>query len=100
MPLESRTRATLRRAEFGFFGVMILTCRQTPFFCGQPCMAGCLGLLRCGTRGLRTSWLIVGILVVARCPGVVRGRFVPIGRCVKLVVGGRLVKVFTKNRGE
>src|SRR3954454_6808075 len=62
MPLESRTRATFRRAEFGFLGVMILTCRHTPRFCGHPVMAGCLGLLCCCVRGVRTSWLIVGIL--------------------------------------
>src|SRR5262245_55220416 len=61
MPLDRRTRATLRKAEFGFLGVMILTCRHTPFFCGQPCMAGCFGLRYCWRRGLRTSWLIVGI---------------------------------------
>src|SRR5947208_17151913 len=61
MPLERRTRATFRRAEFGFLGVMIFTCRHTPFFWGQPCSAGCLGRRYCGTRGFRTSWLIVGI---------------------------------------
>src|SRR5256885_9070232 len=61
IPLESRTRATFRRAEFGFFGVIVLTCRHTPRFCGQPCTAGCFGRLRCGTRGLRTNWLIVGM---------------------------------------
>src|SRR5262245_50329634 len=61
MPLDRRTRATLRKAEFGFLGVMIFTCRQTPFFCGQPCMAGCFGRRYCWTRGLRTSWLMVGI---------------------------------------
>src|SRR5947209_3114753 len=64
MLLESRTRATFRRAEFGFLGVMILTCKQTPFFWGQPCRAGCLGRLCCCTRGLRTSWLMVGIAYV------------------------------------
>src|SRR5262249_23185827 len=41
---------------------MILTCRQTPFFCGQPCRAGCFGRRYCCTRGLRTSWLIVGMI--------------------------------------
>src|SRR5437763_16327403 len=61
MPLDRRTRATLRRAEFGFLGVMVLTCRHTPRFCGQPRSAGCLGLRYCCRRGLRTSWLIVGI---------------------------------------
>src|SRR3954453_14464180 len=62
MLFDSRTRATFRRAELGFLGVMILTCRQTPFFCGQPCSAGCFGRLRCTARGLGTSWLIVGIV--------------------------------------
>src|ERR1700722_8134202 len=65
MPLDRRTRATLRSAEFGFLGVIVLTCRHTPFFCGQPCMAGCLGRLRCGTRGFFTSWLMVGIVLVS-----------------------------------
>src|SRR5262249_52651319 len=60
-PLDSRTRATLRSAEFGFFGVMILTCKQTPRFCGQPCRAGCFGRRDGCLRGLRTSWFIVGI---------------------------------------
>src|SRR5262245_57290218 len=63
MPLERCTRATFRRAEFGFLGVMILTWRQTPRFCGQPSKAGCFGLRYCWRRGLRTSWLIVGILL-------------------------------------
>src|SRR5262249_52756156 len=62
-PLESRTRATLRRAEFGFLGVIIFTCKHTPFFWGQPCRAGCFGRRYCCTRGLRTNWLIVGIVV-------------------------------------
>src|SRR6476646_6292968 len=61
MPLESRTRATFRSAEFGFFGVIVFTTVQTPRFCGHPCMAGCLGLDRCGCRGDLMSWLIVGI---------------------------------------
>jgi hypothetical protein len=29
---DRRTRATLRSAEFGFFGVTVFTCRQTPRF--------------------------------------------------------------------
>src|SRR5262245_60989922 len=61
MPFESRTRATFRSAEFGFLGVIVLTTVQTPRFCGQPCMAGCFGLDRCGCRGERINWLIVGI---------------------------------------
>src|SRR5436305_1576800 len=60
-PLESRTRATLRSAELGFLGVMILTCKQTPFFWGQPCKAGCFGLRYCLVRAFRTNWLMVGM---------------------------------------
>src|SRR6476661_8916244 len=61
VPLERRTRAIFRRAEFGFFGVIVLTCKQTPRFCGHPCMAGCFGFDFCGRRGLRINWLIVGM---------------------------------------
>ena len=43
------------------FELSELTVVQTPFFCGQPCIAGCFGLLRCVTRGLRTSWFMVGM---------------------------------------
>jgi hypothetical protein len=35
MPFVSRTRAILRKAEFGFFGVIVLTMTQTPRFCGD-----------------------------------------------------------------
>jgi hypothetical protein len=40
IPLVSRTRATLRSAEFGFFGVWVNTRTQTPRFCGLTCSAG------------------------------------------------------------
>src|SRR5207237_9523207 len=40
IPLVRRTRATLRSAEFGFFGVAVYTRVQTPRFCGHPCRAG------------------------------------------------------------
>lgn len=30
MPLERRTRAIFRRAEFGFFGVVVVTLTHTP----------------------------------------------------------------------
>jgi hypothetical protein len=33
--LVNRTRATLRSAEFGFFGVVVYTRVHTPRFCGQ-----------------------------------------------------------------
>src|SRR5579872_7439758 len=82
-PLVSRTRATLRNAEFGFFGVTVLTCVQTPRRCGLPSTSnvrvgksGCPGLGPvCTTRNarvltffaiferpLRTNWLMVGNL--------------------------------------
>src|SRR5688572_2236694 len=74
MPLVRRTRAILRSAEFGFLGVIVRTCRQTPRFWGAPgietwrCrrlfqflrMAGALIFLIAGWRPWRTSWLIVG----------------------------------------
>src|SRR6185503_5427971 len=69
-----RTRAILRRAEFGFLGVIVRTCRHTPRFCGAPGigtwrwrrlfqflrMAGALILPILARRPWRTSWLIVG----------------------------------------
>src|ERR671930_1692390 len=61
MPLVSRTRATLRSAEFGFFGVTVYTRVQTPRFCGAPRSAGVFVLDVTLTRGFRTSWLIVGM---------------------------------------
>src|SRR6186713_3265606 len=61
MPLVSRTRATLRSAEFGFFGVCVNTRTHTPRFCGLLCSAGLFVLVRTLSRPLRTSWLIVGI---------------------------------------
>src|SRR6266487_3855071 len=61
MPFVSRTRATLRSAEFGFFGVCVKTRTQTPRFCGLFCKAGLLVLLTIFLRPARTSWLIVGI---------------------------------------
>src|SRR5574341_2418237 len=73
-PLVRRTRATLRRAEFGFFGVCVRTFVQTPRFCGLPLprtirlfralkwkrRAGALVFLMTGFRPSRTSWFIVG----------------------------------------
>src|SRR5215208_5015891 len=74
MPLVKRTRAILRSAEFGFFGVIVRTWRQTPRFCGAPGMgtrrwrrlfqflriAGALIFEILARRPWRTSWLIVG----------------------------------------
>src|SRR3954447_18721878 len=59
--LVNRTRATLRSAEFGFFGVVVYTRVQTPRFCGFCSIAGTLFLAFCGSRPLRISWLIVGM---------------------------------------
>src|SRR3989304_7691306 len=75
MPLVRRTRATLRRAEFGFLGVWVRTMVHPPRFWGAPfgcrmgrcflefkvnCKAGALLLLFFVLRPLRTNWLIVG----------------------------------------
>src|SRR5215207_273796 len=64
MPLTSRTRATLRSAEFGFLGVVVYTRVHTPRFCGLFRIAGDLLLVMSVWRPLRTSWLIVGIRVL------------------------------------
>src|SRR5215471_9220397 len=60
-PVESRTRAIFRRAEFGFLGVIVRTIRQTPCLNGFFSSTGDLLNVRFCRRGLRTSWLIVGI---------------------------------------
>src|SRR5579863_10167853 len=60
MPLVRRTRATLRSAEFGFFGVCVYTRVQTPRRCGDPCSAGDAVLYRGAVRPFLTSWLNVG----------------------------------------
>src|ERR1051325_6760313 len=60
MPLVSRTRATFRRAEFGFLGVEVYTRVQTPRFCGQLSSAGLEVFHFGGFRPIRTSWLNVG----------------------------------------
>src|SRR6478672_11955223 len=61
MPLVSRTRATLRSAEFGFFGVVVYTRVQTPRRWGEPFNAGGLVFSTLSPLPLRTSWLIVGM---------------------------------------
>src|SRR5450432_382783 len=60
MPLVSRTRATLRSAEFGFFGVVVYTRVQTPRRWGAPLSAGVLPLAGFDSRPFRTSCWIVG----------------------------------------
>jgi len=71
---ESRTRAIFRNAEFGFLGVIVRTCRQTPRFCGQRSRTGDLENFRFGRRRLRTSWLIVGIVTYCVWGGLPLGR--------------------------
>ena len=55
MPLVSRTRATLRSAEFGFLGVCVYTRVQTPRFCGAPRRAGVFVFALGVTRPFLTS---------------------------------------------
>src|SRR5919199_3859780 len=68
MPFVSRTRATLRRAEFGFLGVIVITRVQTPRFCGAPRSAGVFVFDFWTERPLRTSWLTVGMNSLQRFP--------------------------------
>src|SRR5689334_922149 len=60
MPLDSRTRATLRSAELGFFGVVVKTRVHVPRRWGAPLSAGVDSLRRLLWRPLRTSCSIVG----------------------------------------
>src|SRR5919112_1378595 len=60
MPLESRTRATFRSAEFGFFGVVVYTRVHTPRRWGEPFSAGVLFFDTLSWRPFRTNWLMVG----------------------------------------
>src|SRR6187455_911633 len=59
-PLDKRTRATLRSAEFGFLGVVVYTLVQTPRRWGEPFSAGVLVLLNFELRPWRTSCWMVG----------------------------------------
>src|SRR6185436_12987993 len=88
-----RTRAILRSAEFGFFGVIVRTWRQTPRFCGAPgidtwrCrrlfqflrIAGALIFEILRLRPWRTSWLIVGTKTLLLEVGQMVGRRSPTG---------------------
>ena len=80
-PVVSRTRATLRSAEFGFFGVCVKTRVQTPRRWGEPFSAGVFVFSGLVSRPLRTSWAIVGTRVPSREIGRASGdRFAPV-RC-------------------
>src|SRR4249919_275241 len=70
MPLVSRTRATLRRAEFGFFGVVVYTRVHTPRRCGAATFflrplpdfrPGVASFFFGAVRPLRINWLVVGM---------------------------------------
>src|SRR6516162_5531146 len=67
MPFVRRTRHTLRRAELGFFGVVVYTRTHTPRFCGHALRAGDAVLKRAASRPCRMSWLMVGIEEVFGC---------------------------------
>ena len=75
MPFVSRTRAIFRRAEFGFFGVVVETLVQTPRLKGlekktglflstlKPRVKATVLSFGCAlTLGLLINWLIVGII--------------------------------------
>jgi hypothetical protein len=51
-------------AEFGFFGVRVITWRQTPRRNGEFSKAGDLDFRLIFRRPLRISWLIVGIAIM------------------------------------
>ena len=59
-PVVSRTRATLRRAEFGFLGVWVYTRVHTPRRWGAPLSAGVLVFSDFDSRPFRTNWEMVG----------------------------------------
>src|SRR3954464_16002535 len=70
MPPEIRTRATLRSAELGFFGVVVYTRVHTPRRCGAATFflrplpdlrPGVDSFLNFGDDALRTSWLVGGM---------------------------------------
>src|SRR5579875_1082988 len=82
MPFVSRTRATLRSAEFGFFGVVVYTRVQTPRRCGAATFflrplpgfrPGVASFFFGVVRALRLSWLVVGM----RCANVAGRRLTP-----------------------
>ena len=77
MPLVSRTRATLRRAEFGFFGVAVYTRVHTPRRWGAamrrlrpwPDFKPGVVVFFCGrVRPFLISWLVVGTANEYSCP--------------------------------
>src|SRR3954468_2341586 len=97
MPLVSRTRAILRSAELGFFGVIVATRVQTPLRCGAAtgflfpwaCLRPGVGTFFLGClRPLRTSWLMLGMRRVMLAAGSV------------LLVGGPCTHQHRNGEGE
>ena len=79
MPFDSLTLAILRKAELGFFGVVVVTFKQTPRLKEAPTIvvdflrcklsrvtfkAGDFGFLAIFFLPCLTNWLIVGIYTV------------------------------------
>src|SRR5260370_1622814 len=67
MLLVRRARATLRSAEFGFFGVCVYTRMHTPRFSGHPCSAGDFVFTRTCSRPERTNCENVGTAFPQSC---------------------------------
>src|SRR5256885_11717834 len=96
MPLVSRTRATLRRAEFGFLGVVVYTRVHTPRRWGAATFflrplpdfrPGVASFFLGGVRPLRINWLVVGMRIGSVAGALIwtvsilwRGRAVPAAR--------------------
>src|SRR4051794_38605991 len=66
MPFVRRTRATLRSAEFGFFGVIVETRVHTPRFCGAPSSAGVFVFSGLERRPFLINWLTVGMELLGK----------------------------------
>ena len=60
--MERRTFATLRSAEFGFFGVVVYTFMHTPLRCGRAPRAGVFVFVAFGLRPNRISCCVVSIV--------------------------------------
>src|SRR5260221_11997079 len=78
-----RTRATLRSAEFGFFGVCVYTRMHTPRFSGQPASAGDFVFIRTASRPILTNCENVGTVVplfrtATQWPSIARINFHPV----------------------
>src|SRR5687768_5699167 len=62
LPLLNRTRAIFRRPLLGFVGVIGLTWRHPPRFCGLAARSLTLLIRAKLRRGFLINWLIVGIV--------------------------------------